>query len=121
MSELIRNLSKGWWRGVFAASLALASCSLYQQPVSNWQHASGTEEQTAADLSACRAEASAVVDRDAAIDQDISSARAPTTTGTQQSDLTSNMNAFERENRYNRIVNDCMRQRGYVLPQSVGN
>ncbi|MGH6931520.1 MAG: hypothetical protein ACREEE_03705 [Dongiaceae bacterium] len=121
MSALIRRVAKGSWRGVLVVAVLVAGCSLYSQPVSDWERPSGSEDQTAADLSACRAQASAVVERDAAIDQDIASARAPTTTSTDQPDVFANMNAFEQQNRYNRIVNDCMRQRGYVLPQKTGS
>jgi hypothetical protein len=120
MSDLIRDLVKVCGRGAVAAGLLLGGCSLFQQPITNWEKPAGTEEQTSADLSACRAQASAVVDRDAAIDQDIYSTRAPTATGAAEPNSFTDLNAFERNNRYNRIVNDCMRQRGYLLPQSNG-
>lgn len=121
MSYLIRGLAKACGCGAVAAGLLLGGCSLFEQPVTNWERPAGTEEQTSADLSACRAQASAVVDRDAAIDQDIYSTRAPTTTGVAEPNSFTALNSFERNNRYNRIVNECMRQRGYVLPQSTGS
>ncbi len=33
-------------------------------------------------------------------------------------DLQANMDAYSHEQRYREIVNDCMRGRGYVLPQN---
>ncbi len=120
MTDPVRRLATVSRYGALTAAVLMGGCSLYQQPISDWERPQATEEQTSADLSACRAQASAVIERDAAIDQDIESARAPTATSTDQPDIFTNLNAFEQENRYNRIVNDCMRQRGYVLPQKIG-
>lgn len=120
MIDPARQLATVARYGALAAAVLMGGCSLYNQPISDWERPEATEDQTSTDLSACRAQASAVIERDAAIDQDIESARAPTATSTDQPDVFTNLSAFEQENRYNRIVNDCMRQRGYVLPQKIG-
>jgi hypothetical protein len=95
----------------------LTGCSLFSDPSpKDWTRASGNSDQTAADISACRQQANAVIKRDADIDSDIAAARSD------RSDLDASAaipgaDAFEREQRYDRIVNDCMRRRGYVLPE----
>lgn len=95
---------------------ALSGCSLFSKPSSNWQKPSGTSDQTAADLSACRQQADAVIKRDADIDRDISAARSDR--GDPDSGpVIAGADSFERNKRHRRIVNDCMRQRGYVLPE----
>ncbi len=107
-------------KAFFSAGLvaaALSGCSLFTEPsAATWKRASGNSDQTAADISACRQQASAVIKRDADIDSDIAAARSD------RSDLDASVaipgaDAFEREQRYDRIVNDCMRGRGYVLPE----
>lgn len=95
---------------------ALSGCSLFEKSSNNWQRPSGTSDQTAADLSACRQQANAVIKRDADIDRDIAAARSDEG-DPDASPVITGADAFERDNRYRRIVNDCMRQRGYVLPE----
>ncbi len=106
-------------------ALVLGSCSYLSawSPLSatpsygNRQRPSGSEDQTAADLASCRQQASAIIQRDAAIDQDIASARKPLTVEDGLNDVLANMDVYGREQRYNRITKACMRQRGYVLPE----
>ena len=107
-------------KSLFSAGLVaagLCGCSLFSDPApETWTRASENSDQTAADISACRQQASAVIKRDADIDSDIAAARSD------RSDLDASAaipgaDAFEREQRYDRIVNDCMRGRGYVLPE----
>jgi hypothetical protein len=86
-------------------------------PSASWQRPSGTEDQTAADLAACRQQANAIVQRDASIDRDAASARAPAYVDNGRYDFIPTVDAFGREQRLRRITNDCMRQRGYVLPE----
>jgi hypothetical protein len=121
MVGLIRRSARVARRGMLVVVLSLGGCSLWEEPISDWERPSGSEEQTSADLSACRAEARAVIERDSAIDSDIQATQPPTATSTNQPDIFTNLDAFEQDNRYNRIVNNCMRQRGYVLPQKVGS
>jgi hypothetical protein len=99
-----------------AIAAALGGCSLFEKPATNWQRPSGTSDQTSADLTACRAEADAVIQRDADIDRDIAAARLDTADPMTNTTLVG-VDDFERNNRHRRIVNDCMRQRGYVLPE----
>jgi hypothetical protein len=99
---------------------ALSGCSLFSQPSQkDWTRASGASDQTSADLSACRQQANAVIQRDANIDSDIAAARIeesdPETTSAEQ---ITGISEYDRQNRYDRIVNDCMRNRGYVLPEN---
>jgi hypothetical protein len=86
-------------------------------PPADWQRPSGTEDQTSADLTACRQEANAIIQRDASIDRDVASAREPAYIDNGRYDFVPTMDAYSRDQRYRRITNDCMRQRGYVLPE----
>jgi hypothetical protein len=109
-------MAKTFFTAAFLAA-ALTGCSLFSQPTSkDWTRASGGSDQTAADLSACRQEANAVIKRDADIDSDIAAARSNQSDAT-ESIVLPGVDEFEREQRYDRIVNNCMRQRGYVLPE----
>ncbi|MGH6940916.1 hypothetical protein [Hypericibacter sp.] len=65
------------------------------------------------DLGSCQEQANAVIKRDEAIDQDI--ANQNTNSNLQQGlgDLNNNLSLYNRKNRYNRIVDDCMAARGY--------
>lgn len=97
----------------------LSGCSLFSQPSQkDWTRASGGSDQTSADLSACRQQANAVIQRDSDIDSDIAAARV------EESDPESTAGAaiagidqYDDQKRHDRIVNECMRQRGYVLPK----
>jgi hypothetical protein len=104
------------WSGALAAVL-LAGCSLFAPEPTALQRPAGTEEQTSADLDACRMQADAIILRDASIDRDIGSAREPLAADDGVNDVRANMESFGREQRHRRIVSDCLRQRGYVLPQ----
>jgi hypothetical protein len=114
---------------LFALVLAgtLAGCSLFSKPSNDYSRPSGTEDQTSADLNSCRQQADAMINRDANIDSDIAAARSnnigtESTFGTllpgsNEPQALGGATEFEREQRYHRIINDCMRQRGYVLPE----
>jgi hypothetical protein len=109
---------KTLFSGLLVAA-ALSGCSLFSQPSQkDWTRASGGSDQTSADLSACRQQAGAVIQRDATIDSDIAAARVeesdPETTAATE---ITGISEYDRQKRYDRIVNDCMRNRGYVLPQ----
>src|SRR5215813_5948905 len=98
-------------------AILLAGCSYFSKPSNNWTKASGAEDQTATDLSACRQQANAVIKRDADIDRDIASARQSNSADTSTDAFLSNVDNYDREQRYRRITSECMRQRGYVLPE----
>ena len=114
---------------LFALVLAgtLAGCSLFSKPSNEYSRPSGTEDQTSADLNSCRQQADAVINRDANIDSDIAAARSDNVgtdstfgtllPGSNEPEALRGVTGFEREQRYHRILNDCMRQRGYVLPE----
>ena len=94
----------------------LAGCSYFSKPSNDYSRPSGTEDQTSADLASCRAQADAVIKRDANIDSDIAAARSDHVDP--NDDVTiPGANDYQRDNQHRRIINDCMRQRGYVLPE----
>jgi hypothetical protein len=118
---------KTFFSAAFVAA-ALSGCSLFFEPSQkDWTRASGGSDQTSADLSACRQQADAVIQRDANIDRDIAAARSNNVDvdstfgtvfpGSDQPETVRGANEFESQKRYDRIVNDCMRNRGYVLPE----
>jgi len=107
-------MTKTLWALVLAG--ALAGCSLFAKPSTDYTRPSGTEEQTSADLASCRAQAYAVIKRDANIDSDIAAARADHVDP--NDDVTiPGANDYQRDKQHRQIINDCMRQRGYVLPE----
>jgi len=109
-------VAKTFFTAVLVAA-ALTGCSLFSESrPKDWTRASGDPDQTSADLSACRQQANAVIKRDADIDSDIAAARSNQSDPT-RSPVLPGVDSFEREQRHDRIVNGCMRQRGYVLPQ----
>ncbi len=72
-----------------------------------------TEEQRQSDVDSCREQAQAVVDQEQNITSDIDSRDAQGAFWDDSADLTRNMNEFESRKRYNRILEECMRARGY--------
>jgi hypothetical protein len=111
------------WSGAILLLLPLAACNAFDiglgadPKTTKYERSKTSEEQTADDLAACRAQANAVIARDDRIDDSIA-AQHDTGTGVQAApELQRNMDAYGREQRYREIVNDCMRGRGYVLPQ----
>jgi hypothetical protein len=100
---------------LLAATPALDGCSWIQSSL-GWDRAKPDNSKTAADLDACKAQARAVNQREARITQDISGGYLfNDTTRSAYSDptLTRNMNAYAAQERYTRIVDDCMGQQGY--------
>lgn len=110
--------------GALALLLSLSACNafdfgLQDDPgTTKWERSKTTEEQTAADLRACRAQAKAVLDRDERIDQAVESTHDTGSGANAAPDLQANMDSYSYEQRTREIVNDCMRGRGYILPQS---
>src|SRR5580765_4383119 len=103
---------------LFALVLAgtLAGCSYFSKPSSDYSRPSGTQDQTSADLNSCRQQADAVIKRDANIDSDIGAARSDHVDPNENITITG-ADDFQRDKQHQRIINDCMRQRGYVLPE----
>ena len=103
---------------LFALVLAgtLAGCSLFSKPSNNYARPSGTEDQTSADLSSCRQQADSVIKRDANIDSDIGAARSDQVDPNENVAITG-ADDYQRDKQHRQIINDCMRQRGYVLPE----
>jgi len=105
----------------------LTGCSLFGKQSTDFTRPSGTEDQTSADLKSCRQQADAQIRRDANIDSDIAAARGSnvgvdstfgtTLPGADQPEILPGVTAFGRDRRHREIINDCMRQRGYVLPE----
>jgi hypothetical protein len=112
------------WVGACALLLSLSACNAFDfglqddPAATKWERKKTTEEQTSADLRACRNQANAVLDRDAQIDQSIESTHDTGNEDNAAPDLQANMDSYSHEQRYREIVNDCMRGRGYALPQN---
>lgn len=112
------------WVGACALLLSLSACDAFDfglqddPATTKWERSKTTEEQTSADLRSCRTQANAVLDRDTQIDQSIASTHDTGSGANAAPDLQNNMDAYSHEQRYREIVNDCMRGRGYVLPQN---
>jgi hypothetical protein len=104
---------------LFALVLAgtLAGCSLFQKPSNEYARPAGTQDQTSADLNSCRQQADAVIRRDANIDSDIAAARSDQVDPNDNVTITG-ADDYQRDKQHRRIINDCMRQRGYVLPEN---
>lgn len=107
---------------VLLSALLVAGCSSIEwfgQPEPSSRGlptVSAGDEAALAALEGCKAQARAVIQRDSMIDRDISGG-APLDGRTDDSaDLIRNMDAFEVQQRYERIIGSCMRQRGYALP-----
>lgn len=104
-----------------AAALALSGCGLFSIGSDRASPPAETDAAAAADvLAACKEEARAVVARDEAIDDDIASSSIATNVGPgAETDfaLSENLAAYRGEQRYRRIVEDCMRDHGYAPPR----
>ena len=95
----------------------LAGCSYFSKQSNDYSRPSGTEDQTSADLNSCRQQADAVIKRDANIDSDIAAARSDQVDPNENIAITG-ADDYQRDKQHRRIINDCMRQRGYVLPEN---
>jgi hypothetical protein len=104
-----------------ALLLLLTGCSGF--PLPDWARSdtgSKTTSSGAADLAApadvlssCQEQARAMIERDQAIDQDIGNQDTNTDLKQGFGDLRNNLNEYNTKQRYERIVEDCMRARGY--------
>lgn len=81
-----------------------------------WTKPDATQDIIYDDLASCREQASAMIERDAAIDADIDSGMTSADANASAAlDLERNMDAFGSEKRFRRLIADCMRGRGYAL------
>lgn len=95
--------------------LLLAACfNPDRDRTDNWSKPGATEDEIYADISSCRQQANAIIDRDATIDSTIGAPPSKSNGGT-ASDLETNLNAFSSEKRYRRLLAECMHGRGYAL------
>jgi hypothetical protein len=107
---------------LLAAAPLLDGCSWIQSSL-GWEHARPDNSKTAADLDACKAAARAINQREARITQDITGGSYfPDTSSNNFADptLARNMDAYAADQRYTRIVDDCMSQQGYGVAPSPG-
>lgn len=81
----------------------------------NWSKPGATEDEIYADITSCREQANAIIDRDASIDSDISTTASNSAFSTNASDLEANLDAYDADKRYRRLVAECMYGRGYAL------
>lgn len=89
--------------------LVLSACA----GTGGWAKATADDEQVRADLSQCRVFARTVTDRDQRIDQDIAAARAPDPLAATRV-LKRDVQTIGLERQFTRLVDRCMRGRGYV-------
>jgi hypothetical protein len=109
------------------AAAFLAGCSLFAPeekpedttPVAVEEPSPPTvsETQRQSDVDSCREQARAMVRQDENIAADIDSRNDQGAFFDESPDLTRNMDAFEAQQRYHQIFEDCMRGRGYVEEQ----
>ncbi len=84
-----------------------------------WYRATPSNDRTAADLDACKEQARAVNRRQEQVQQDISGDTGFADTAMSSRvdpTLTRNLRAYAADNRYDRIVDDCMAAHGYGKP-----
>jgi hypothetical protein len=97
--------------------LLLTGCSGFHMPDWARSDTSGSGEGYVAappdDLSSCREQARAMIQRDQAIDQDINNQDTNSDLKQGVGDLNNYLNEYNTKQRYERIVDDCMKARGY--------
>ncbi|HWA41643.1 MAG TPA: hypothetical protein VHA10_00410 [Hypericibacter adhaerens] len=100
-----------------ALLLLLTGCSAFHTPDWARSETSGSGEGSVAapadDLGSCQEQARAVIRRDEAIDQDINNQDTNSDLAQGIGDLNKNLGEYNSKNRYDRMVDDCMRARGY--------
>jgi hypothetical protein len=106
-------------RFVLLATLLLAGCSWFaSQPPRSYSRPAASEEQISSDVAACKEAALAVQQRDAEISQDIASRRQIDEANTYfDPRLNENLDAYGSRARYQDMVYECMKARGYGEPQ----
>jgi hypothetical protein len=81
----------------------------------SWTKPGATQDDIYADITSCRQQARAIIERDASIDADIASGASGNDFGTTASDLEYNLDAYSADKRQRRLVAECMHGRGYAL------
>jgi hypothetical protein len=95
------------------AGLLLAGCSFFAADQKrDYSRAGAGDAERVADFESCKEQARAIVARDQTIDRDIASGSALPGTDTDTS-LQSNLDAYRAQQRYDRLLDECMRERGY--------
>jgi hypothetical protein len=95
-----------------AMAALLAGCSLFSSNHS-WTKPNTTPEQAETDLDTCKQIAWASEDTDAKIDQDAAATANDNGQGAVDTELSQNMSSQRSGKRFDKIVDDCMRQLGY--------
>jgi hypothetical protein len=96
--------------------LLVAACfNPDQDRTDAWSKPGVTEDEVYADFSSCREQANAIIDRDAAIDSGIDDITSSNSYGATATDLEANLDAYDAEKRYRRLLAECMHGRGYAL------
>jgi hypothetical protein len=90
----------------------LAGCSLFSSTTA-WTKPGVTPERAEADLDRCREVARAQQDTDERIDQDTSAVMNDDASGAVDTELSQKLSRHRSGQRFNSIVDDCMRQLGY--------
>ncbi len=80
-----------------------------------WSKPGATEDEIYDDISSCRQQANAIIDRDATIDAGIGDVTAGNNYGATATDLEANLDAYDAEKRYRRLLAECMYGRGYAV------
>ncbi len=80
-----------------------------------WSKPGATEDEIYADISSCRQQANAIIDRDALIDSDINNVTASNNYSATATDFEANLDAYDAQKRYRRLLAECMYGRGYAL------
>lgn len=106
-------------RFVLLATLVLAGCSWFASPPPrSYSSPAASDERISSDVAACKEAALAVQRRDAEISQDIASRRQIDEANTYfDSRLSQNLDAYGSRARYQDMVSECMKARGYGEPQ----
>ena len=81
----------------------------------SWSKPGATEDEIYADISSCRQQANAIINRDAVIDSDIGNVTASNNFNTTATDFEANLDAYDAKKRYRRLLAECMYGRGYAL------
>lgn len=95
-----------------ALALLLAACSGFRTP--EWlRQDKGQTSVPSDDLESCRQQARAMIERDQTIDQDIGGQNTNPDMVQGQGELNRNLDEYSTNARFERIVEDCMKARGY--------
>lgn len=106
-------------RGIAVLLLAgtlVSGCSYLSRDMT-WTKAGVSEDEAWSDLDSCESQARAATKADRGIDQDIAAAQGAGNPGGVDPGLTTNMNSYQTQERYDAWVNECMIGYGYQRVQ----